>query len=126
MRHTRARVRRRASARTSPITKPARFASKGRLAVSGESLAVVHMARMLVKPAKPSAVTAASVPPASMTSASPYWMYLNASPIACVPVAHAETTPKLGPCARNGVGAVVLRGLFAGASGGRREEGRPR
>mmetsp|Transcript_16115 Transcript_16115/g.40561 ORF Transcript_16115/g.40561 Transcript_16115/m.40561 type:complete len:319 (-) Transcript_16115:252-1208(-) len=83
----------------SPMTKPDRSASKGRLAVCGESLAVVHMARMLVKPAKPSGVTAASVPPASITSASPSWMYFAASPIACVPVAHALTTAKLGPLA---------------------------
>ena len=37
-------------------------------------------------------------PPASMMSASPRRMVLRASPMACEPTAHAEVTPKLGPC----------------------------
>ncbi len=40
---------------------------------------------------------AASLPPANMTSASPRRMAWAASPSAWVPVAQAETIPKLGP-----------------------------
>ena len=41
----------------------------------------------------------ASAPPAIMTSASPRWMILNASPMAWLPVAHAVTTEEFGPLA---------------------------
>src|SRR5579864_7223086 len=40
---------------------------------------------------------AASLPPVSMTSASPYWMVRRAVPIAWLAEAQAEATPQLGP-----------------------------
>ena len=45
-----------------------------------------------VKPAIPVGHTEDSVPPATITSASPYWMAWNASPIQWVPEAQAVTT----------------------------------
>mmetsp|Transcript_23715 Transcript_23715/g.51129 ORF Transcript_23715/g.51129 Transcript_23715/m.51129 type:complete len:215 (-) Transcript_23715:280-924(-) len=101
------------------MTKPARSASKGRLAVCGESLEVVHIARILLKPAKPSGVIVASLPPASITSASPYWMYLSASPSAWVPVAHALTMPKLGPMAPRSM-AIIEPAVFPMMDGRRK------
>ena len=41
----------------------------------------------------------ASAPPAIITSASPRWMILMASPIAWLPVAQAVTTEEFGPLA---------------------------
>ncbi len=46
---------------------------------------------MLAKPPIAIGVTVASAPPVIMTSASPYWIVRNASPIACALVAQAET-----------------------------------
>ena len=46
---------------------------------------------MLANPPMDIGVTAASEPPATMTSASPYWMMRNASPMACALEAQAET-----------------------------------
>ncbi len=40
-----------------------------------------------------------SLPPAIMTSAMPFWMRRNESPIAWVPVAHAVQTAEFGPFA---------------------------
>jgi hypothetical protein len=82
----------------SPITKPSRVASNGRDARRGLSLRV-ESAPMLAKPPIDIGVTAASDPPAIITSASPYWIVRNASPIACALVAHADTIAKFGPCA---------------------------
>ena len=56
----------------------------------GSSL--VQRAVRAEKPAMPMGVMAASVPPASITSASPYWMERMASPMEWVPVAQAVTT----------------------------------
>ena len=53
---------------------------------------VVFNAVKEVKPATPIGVILASVPPATITSASPCWIERNASPMECVPVAHAVTT----------------------------------
>ena len=39
-----------------------------------------------------------SLPPASMTSASPYLIMRAASPTECAPLAHAVTAAWLGPC----------------------------
>ena len=47
---------------------------------------------MLAKPPIAMGETAASEPPAIMTSASPYWMVRKASPMAWPPVAQADTT----------------------------------
>ena len=54
----------------SPMTKPSRAVSQGRLAFSGSSLRV-ESARMAANPPTPIGVMAASAPPAIMTSASP-------------------------------------------------------
>jgi len=54
----------------SPITKPSRSLSNGRLARSGASLRV-ERARMAAKPPTPIGVIAASEPPAIIASASP-------------------------------------------------------
>ena len=48
-------------------------------------------------PATEVASTHPSVPPASITSASPRWTSRNASPMACAPVAHAVAAAWLGP-----------------------------
>ena len=50
-----------------------------------------------VKPATPRGQMLASVPPAAITSASPYWMLRMASPMELVPVAQAVTTLMLFP-----------------------------
>ena len=54
-------------------------------------------ARLAQNPAMPSAFTAASAPPATITSASPHPISRAASPMACTPVAQAVTTEWLGP-----------------------------
>ena len=61
------------------------------------SLKPVDMARQAMKPAMPSLQTAASAPPAIITSASPYMISREASPMAWAPVAQAVTTAWLGP-----------------------------
>mmetsp|Transcript_17667 Transcript_17667/g.35525 ORF Transcript_17667/g.35525 Transcript_17667/m.35525 type:complete len:201 (-) Transcript_17667:586-1188(-) len=83
----------------SPITNPARCRSKGREPLEGSSFDFVFIAFMAQNPAKESGVIAASDPPASITSASPRRRVLSASPMECDPTAHAEVTPKFGPCA---------------------------
>src|SRR5579875_251864 len=80
----------------SPMTKPSRPASNGRHARAGASLRVLS-AFMEQNPARLSGVIAASEPPQIMASASPCWMMRAASPTAWPPVAHADTTEKLGP-----------------------------
>ena len=52
---------------------------------------------MVAKPLMPMGVRAASVPPVIITSASPYWMALKASPMALVALAQAVATAELGP-----------------------------
>ena len=74
----------------SPITKPSRSTSKGRLALLG-SLFRVDTARIAQKAAIASGVTQASLPPAIMAVASPRRMASKASPIAWAPEAQAET-----------------------------------
>ena len=63
----------------------------------GRSLNAVDSAREAQKPAMPSSQTAASAPPATITSASPHMISRAASPIACTPVAQAVTTEWFGP-----------------------------
>ena len=70
-------------------------ASKGMEARRGSS--AVERAVRLVKPATPMGVMELSVPPATMTSASPCWMARMASPMEWVPVAQAVTTFRLLP-----------------------------
>src|SRR5205823_6001700 len=68
----------------SPITNPSRRASNGRETLVGESACIE------LKQAKPNAVSAASEPPATTASASPYWIIRSAEPIACPPLEQAE------------------------------------
>jgi hypothetical protein len=62
----------------------------------GSSLRV-DSARIAAKPPTPSGETVASVPPATITSASPYSILRAASPMQCSPVVHAVTTERFGP-----------------------------
>src|SRR5699024_1765596 len=72
------------------MTKPLRFLSKGMEAFIGSS--AEESAVRFVKPATAIGVILLSVPPANITSASPYWMARRASPMEWVPVAQAVTT----------------------------------
>jgi len=81
------------------MTKPSRLLSNGLDALVGSSLNAVESARSLQNPAIASGDTHASVPPATMTSASPSRMNRAASPTACSPVVHAVDTAWLGPYA---------------------------
>ena len=78
------------------MTKPSRPRSKGREARCGSSFRVL-MARIAQKPPMPRGTIVASVPPANITWASPILIVRQASPIACVEVAHAEQVATLGP-----------------------------
>ena len=69
------------------MTKPSRRASNGREMPVGDS------ASSAAKAARASGVSAASEPPVTTASASPYWIMRAASPIACAPAAQADTTP---------------------------------
>src|SRR6202795_3314874 len=79
------------------MTKPSRSRSYGREAFSGVSLKPVDSARDAQKPAIDSRQIGDSVPPATITSASPSAISRLASPIAWAPVEHAVTTAWLGP-----------------------------
>jgi hypothetical protein len=54
-------------------------------------------ARAAQKPPRPSGVVAISAPPATITSASPYWMVRAAMPMLWVAVVHAVTSDRFGP-----------------------------
>src|SRR5438552_2983665 len=82
----------------SPITKPSRSLSKGRLAAAGASLRV-ESAFITEKPPMPNGVIADSAPPAIWASVSPMRIDFHASPIACALVEQAETGDQLGPLA---------------------------
>ena len=73
------------------MTNPARVASNGRDARGGSSSSTASP-RIAMKPARMSGWMHASVPPAITASASPRLISSAASPIACEPVAQAETT----------------------------------
>ena len=83
---------------------PGSFAEHESVAIAIEGAAgagrvVVHLREGLIwqKPLMPIGVTAASVPPVTITSASPYWMALKDSPMALVVLAQAVATAALGP-----------------------------
>ena len=80
----------------SPITKPSRCASNGRLARVGSSLRV-ERERAAANPPTLSGVMAASAPPQIMASASLRWMILKASPMACADAEQAVAVAELGP-----------------------------
>ena len=82
----------------SPITKPSRSRSNGRLAFSGASFRV-DRARIAAKPPTPIGVMAASEPPAIITSASPRRITSLASPSACADAAQAVQVAMFGPFA---------------------------
>ena len=82
----------------SPTTKPSRSLSHGRQACAGSSLRC-DSARMAANPPMPMGVTAASVPPQIITSASPYWMMRKESPIECALVVQAVAVAEFGPLA---------------------------
>src|SRR6185369_2262078 len=73
-----------------------RSLSHGRPAFAGSSLRVDN-AFACPKPPRPQGVVAISPPPATITSASPYWMVRMPRPMAWVDVVHAVTTPRFGP-----------------------------
>src|SRR4051794_21750227 len=79
------------------MTKPSRSLSQGRDAAGGLSLKWVDRAREAQNPAMPISHTAASAPPATITSASPHMIRRDASPIAWTPVAQAVTAEWFGP-----------------------------
>src|SRR5208282_1496419 len=84
----------------SPITKPSRSLSQGRLARAGSSLRV-ESARMAANPPTPMGVMAASAPPAIMTSASWCWMMRKESPMEWALVVQAVAVASFGPLAPN-------------------------
>src|SRR5882762_3230150 len=84
----------------SPITKPSRSLSHGRLARVGSSLRV-ERARIAAKPPTPIGVMAASEPPAIITSASLCWMIRKESPTECALVVQAVAVASFGPFAPN-------------------------
>src|SRR5579872_3189903 len=82
----------------SPITKPSRSLSKGRLAPGGSSLRV-ESALAALNPAMERGVIGASTPPVIIARASPRRIIQDASPIAWALVEQALTIPMLGPLA---------------------------
>ena len=82
----------------SPITKPSRSLSNGRLAFSG-SLLRVESARMAANPPTPMGVMAASVPPQIITSAAQRWISLKESPTAWALEEQAVQVAEFGPLA---------------------------
>ena len=104
----------------SPMTKPSRSLSQGRLARAGSSLRV-ESARMAANPPTPMGVMAASAPPAIMTSASPRWMMRKESPMEWALVVQAVAVASFGPLAPNAHGNVSGGEVD---DGGGNEEGR--
>ena len=56
---------------------------------------------MFANPERDRYVSAASAPPVTMTSASPYWIVRREEPIEWLAEAQAEATPQLGPPSPN-------------------------
>ena len=96
------------------MTKPSRRASNGRETPSRDS------APMRSNAAMHSGVIAASVPPATTTSASPRSIIRLASPIAWLPVAHADETLKPGPWAPSSIAIMpaAALGIIIGTNSG--------
>ena len=80
----------------------------------------VDIAFIAAKPATAAGDTAASVPPANITSASPRWMIRNASPIAFVPEVQAVTSVITGPLSprRIDTRADVIFAIIIGTANG--------
>src|SRR5919198_1278574 len=95
----------------SPMTKPARVASKGREARGGYSSSAASP-RIAQKPARISGWMHASVPPASTASACPRRMISAASPTAVEPVEAGILHRLLGRCHREQDVAVEAAGVL--------------
>ena len=80
------------TAAPSPMTKPSRSTSNGRLTP------VVESAVMLAKPASAVIVAADSAPPVATASQRPQAIRRAALPMACVPAAQAVAIVSFGPC----------------------------
>ena len=80
----------------SPMMKPSRSRSNGRLARAGSSLRV-DSARIAAKPPSPIGVIAASEPPAIIASAAPRRIISKASPMACAEAEQAVQVAEFGP-----------------------------
>ena len=80
----------------SPMTNPSRSLSNGREAFSGSSLRV-ESALAEQKPAMPSGVMAASLPPVRITSAAPDRMVVKAMPMEWLLEAQAVVAQRFGP-----------------------------
>src|SRR5260221_8453259 len=98
----------------SPMTKPSRSLSNGRLACDGSSLRG-DRARIAAKPPRPIGVIAASEPPAIMMSASPRRMISNDSPMAWADAVQAVHVARLGPRALERGETLPAAGLVMGA-----------
>ena len=102
------------------MTKPSRSLSNGMEQRSGSSLP--ESAVSAAKPATPVGQMQLSVPPASITSASPAWMLRYASPMEWVPVAQAVTTFRLFPFKPYAIDTFpaamleIIRGTIRGAT----------
>ncbi len=96
------------------MTKPSRRASNGR------EMPLRDSAPMRSKAAMHSGVIPASVPPATTTSASPRSIMRFASPIAWLPVAHADDTLKPGPWAPSAIAIMpaAALGIIIGTNSG--------
>src|SRR4051812_37654829 len=82
----------------SPMMKPSRSLSNGRLAWEGSALRV-DSARNWPKPLRLIGVIAASDPPAIIADASPRRMISNDSPMACAEAEQAVQVARFGPLA---------------------------
>jgi hypothetical protein len=80
------------TAAPSPMTKPSRRTSNGRLIPLSDS------ASSALKAARASGTRPASLPPVTTASAAPDWISLADSPIACDPAAQADSVANEGPC----------------------------
>ena len=103
----------------SPITKPSRSLSNGRLAVAGSSLRN-DRALALANPATPKGVIADSAPPQTIASALPSWSKRKASPMAFEPAAQAVATAELGPLVPSAIAASpeAMLGIIIGTVNG--------
>ena len=100
------------------MTNPSRFLSNGRLAVFGSGF--VDKAVFAQNPATAIFVIGASAPPVIITSASPRWITLNASPIEFVPVAQAVTVQEFTPFAPRNIDTcpAAMSGISIGTKNG--------
>ena len=101
------------------MTKPSRSASKGRLAPCGLAL-LRDSARMAEKPAMPTSVTGASVPPQNMTSARPRRIASSPSPMDMVEAAQAVHCEDSGPRVPSSIDtqAAPMLGMISGIENG--------